>query len=252
VLTRETNAGFARAFTDGVQAAAGELIFSMNSDVVVRPGFLEPLIARVGDARIFAAVPRTLLNGDAERCESLVRLCLEDGGVQLEQPSLSGEHSGEIHARVVPFAIGGAFLFSKRDFQELGGFDPLFEPFYLEDLDLSWRAARRGQRIVLEPDSIVEHHHRGTIGRHVPERVVRAAIERNLLLFLWKHLDDPLRLEAHLEALLSRAISAHVEDRREELIWLCLALEEIDRVLASRAALPAGASSFEQILRASD
>ena len=66
----------------------------------------------------------------------------------------------------------------------------LFAPFYWEDVDLCLCAWRRGRRVEEVPSSVVEHHHRGTIGSAVPEDLVLAAIEKNRHLLLWKHLDE--------------------------------------------------------------
>jgi hypothetical protein len=64
---------------------------------------------------------------------------------------------------------------------------------------------------------------------------VRAAIEKNRLLFHWKHLDRPERIAEHLAFLYRYALDAWIGDRRTELEWLALALEQADEILASRA-----------------
>jgi GT2 family glycosyltransferase len=257
VVTRAGNGGFAAALHSGIVAldARRELVFALNSDVVVRPGFLEPLLARMQDTRVFAVVPRVLLDGVEGEIESLVRLCEHQGCVRVEQPALRG-HACTRHPREtgreagpVPFAVGGAFLFRAQGYRALGGFDPLFAPFYLEDLDLCWRAWQRGGRVLYEPESVVEHHHRATIGALAPPGLVRAAIEKNLLLFQWKHQDERAGLSAHVEELRARAVAAHVEDRREELEWLALALEQRAEALALRAR---GGLRFAEILAASE
>jgi N-acetylglucosaminyl-diphospho-decaprenol L-rhamnosyltransferase len=254
-LARASNGGFARALGEGIAAARHELVFAMNSDVRVRKGFLAPLVERLAHEGVFAAVPRILLDGDAARIESLVRIVLERGEVRVAQPSVESpavphpEHAGPLP---VPFPIGGACLLRKRHWLALGGFDPLFEPFYLEDLDLGWRAWRAGLRCVLEPDSIVEHHHRGTIGAHVPPELVRAAIEKNRLLFQWKHLDGRRDLEEHCGRLFALALEAWMNDEREPLVWLALALEQLPELARSRADLPQAALTFAEIARASD
>ena len=75
---------------------------------------------------------------------------------------------------------------------------------------------------------MVEHHHRGTIGPRVPPALVRAAIEKNRLLFAWKHFDRAEDRRAHLEALTARLVEHAVCEEREELGWLLLALEQLE------------------------
>jgi GT2 family glycosyltransferase len=114
-------------------------------------------------------------------------------------------------------------------------------------VDVGWRAWRAGQRVLYVPASIVEHHHRGTIRSRVSERVVRAAIEKNRLLFQWKYLDTEASVEAHVAALHRWAIDAYLRDEREELVWLALALEQVAEARASREALPPSELDFDRL-----
>lgn len=221
LLTRPANGGFALAFESGLEAARHGLVFSMNSDVVVRRGFLGPLTRVVSESDVFAAAPRVLLNGDPDQLESFTAarlwagLLSSRGGPKRTAPS---------SVTPIPFAVGGTCLFDRARFLELGGFDPLFAPFYYEDNDLCWRAWRRGWRTLYVPDSTVEHHHKGTIGGLLTEARRRAAVERGELLFNWKHLDQA-DLADHIALLFQRALDAHLTDDREGLTWLALALE---------------------------
>ena len=248
VVEHGRNEGFARALLTGVEAARHELCFSMNTDVHVRRGFLEPLVACLADEDVLGAVPRVLLGGDEERVESLTELELRAGEVDFRQPGLAGAPAALLAGpSPVAFAIGGAWLFRRDDFLRAGGFDPLFRPFYWEDIDLCWCAWRAGRRIVHVPAAVVEHHHRGTIGEVASSAAVLAAIRKNRWLFQWKHLDPEL-LPEHVAALARHALDAWLRDRREELVHLVLALEQLDEALASRAALPAPVAPFRELL----
>jgi propionyl-CoA synthetase len=63
------------------------------------------------------------------------------------------------------FPSGGAVLVHRERFLALGGFDPLFHPFYYEDTDLGMRAWRRGWTCVVVPEGRVTHPDGGTIRR---------------------------------------------------------------------------------------
>lgn len=235
VVTREANGGFARALLSGVEAARNGLVFSMNTDVRVRPGFLAPLVAALEAPDVGAVAPLVLLGGEERRIESFVEFSFEDGMPGVLQPLLQG---GELPRAATPiaFAVGGTCLLRRDEFLARGGFDPLYEPFYWEDVDLGFEFWSRGQRVLLEPAAVVEHHHRGTIGKLVPESVFRAAIERNRLLFAWKFLDDPELVEEHLRALLRATLDAWLREERAELGWIVLALERLEQALAARGA----------------
>lgn len=250
-VARTENGGFANALRSGVEAARHELCFSMNTDVRVRPGFLDPLVACLADADVFGVVPRVFLNGEEGRIESLTELVWQDGVADFRQPALlpspAAPERPSFRPTPVAFAVGGAWLFRRREFLELGGFDPLFAPFYWEDIDLCWSAWRAGRRTIYQPASIVEHHHRGTIRSVAADAAVLAAIRKNRWLFQWKHLDAEL-LPEHLGALYRHALDAWLCDRRAELEALALAFEQLDEVLAKRAGLPPSRAPFLELV----
>lgn len=249
VLTQAENGGFGSALLAGAREARCELMFAMNPDVSVRPGFLDPLVDALLDPSVFAVSPRVLLDGDESRPESHNLLRFEDGRLQIVPREWSVDPQ---EARPVPFCVGGAFLVDRAEFLAGEGFDPLFEPFYWEDVDLCLAAWRRGRRVLEIPLSVVEHHHRGTIGACVPEELVTAAIEKNRLLLFWKYLDTQRDAHDHLASLWRDALDAAMAGRREELVWLALALQELPRVNRSRESLPKAERSLDQVLRESD
>jgi GT2 family glycosyltransferase len=250
VVNRE-NLGFARALTAGVEAASFEPVFLLNSDVRVRRNAIGPLLEHMQDEEVFAAAPKVLLEGDPHRIESLTAVELSEGRARWHQPALHGEPGGQrAPAGPIAFAVGGACLLRRSDFLA-EGLDPLYEPFYLEDLDLCWRAWRLGRRVVYEPSAQVEHRHRATISRVARPEWVRAAIEKNALLFQWKFLDQPESLRAHVADLHARALSAWLAENREELIVLALALEQRKQAVQARKHLPPARRGFAEICRAS-
>ncbi|MDE0896048.1 MAG: glycosyltransferase family 2 protein [Planctomycetota bacterium] len=244
LVVRKENGGFAAAMEDGIRQAANDQIFSMNSDVRVLPGFLEPLqdalarpfTSKVAD-RVFAVAPRVLLNGNQGEIESFARSQLLSGLLTNREDPPRGETLRlPEDTTPIPFAIGGTFLFRRVEFEKLGGFDELFAPFYFEDNDLCWRAWRQGLCSLYVPGSVVEHHHKGTIGALLSPERRRAAVERGELLFNWKHLDDP-DLKDHVALLYRRTIDAWLMDDREVLIWLQLALDSFTDACSKRAKL---------------
>ncbi|MDP6519568.1 MAG: glycosyltransferase [Planctomycetota bacterium] len=246
VIARPDNGGFAEALLVGVRCSKHPRVFALNPDVRVRSGFLEPLLHSLEDPDVFAVTPRVLLNGDGRQRESLSGLVLVDGVVRVTQRPDDG--LGCV-PRPVPFAVGGAWLFRRDEFLAVEGYDSLFKPFYWEDLSLCFAAWRAGMQVLEQPESVVEHHHRGTIGKCVPENVRLAAIEKNRLLFQWKYMDDPEVLAASLATLRRRALETGLSGSgRRELEWLVLALDQADEVLAARASLAPGERSFAEVV----
>jgi len=85
---------------------------------------------------------------------------------------------------------GGQAAFSKKIWLEIGGFDSLYKPFYFEDLDLSYRAWKRGYEIIWEPKSRIIHDHVGTIKTNFSKSYISSISQRNHLIFMFKNITD--------------------------------------------------------------
>jgi GT2 family glycosyltransferase len=137
----------------------------------------------------FAVVP-SIVRRESGEDEARTRIRFRWGVVST---SLGGD------TRTDPaYACGGAMAFRRSEFLSLGGFDPLYAPFYWEDVDLSYRARKRGRRILHVADARVDHDHGRTIGERFEPRRIAEIYERNRLIFTWKNLTDPLPWRKHL------------------------------------------------------
>lgn len=247
-IANAANLGFAQTARVGAQAAQFGLLFIMNPDIRVHAGFLEPLVAELERPEVHSAVPRILLNGDPAQIESVMEIGQRNGFHFVRQRGLEGE-AQRFSAGVFPVAygVGGAILLRREEFLDRG-FDALFEPFYHEDTDLGLSAWWRGRRVHLVADSVVEHHHRGSIRKRIPATFVRAIIERNLLLLQWKFLDDPQARREHMGALYRLALDAYLLGDREQLIWLRLALDRLTQLATSRAQRGPGQGNLADLI----
>ncbi len=191
----ERNLGFGGGSNAGLRAAANDIVVLLNSDMRVEPDFLAPLLAGFSDERVFAVSCQILFTDPAKRREEtgLTQGWWEEGGLRVRH-----RIDGEIRSLYPCFyGGGGSCAFDRRKFLELGGFDPLFEPFYLEDTDLGYRAWKRGWKVLYQPRSVVYHEHRGTIGKRFAEARIQAALKKNFILFAWKNIHEWRRLGPH-------------------------------------------------------
>jgi GT2 family glycosyltransferase len=103
--------------------------------------------------------------------------------------------------------VGGFACYERRKLVELGGFSELLSPFHWEDVDLSYRAWKRGWLVLYEPRARALHQISATIDAHYSrERVVVAAI-RNRLLFHWVNLQSRGFLLSHCWMLILKLLS---------------------------------------------
>jgi GT2 family glycosyltransferase/glycosyltransferase involved in cell wall biosynthesis len=163
VLRNERNLGFVGACNRGAAAARGEYLFFLNHDTLVRPGWLDELLATFeADPRVGIAGAR-LLNADGSLQEA--------GGIvwQLGDAWNWGrgadpEAPAFCHLREVDYVSGAALMIPAALFAQLGGFDEHFAPAYYEDTDLCFRVRQAGRRVVVQPLATIVHLEGQTAG----------------------------------------------------------------------------------------
>jgi GT2 family glycosyltransferase len=198
LILRDTNGGFQAACDSGAEAAAQPLLFFVNNDMRLERDALDALAGDFDAEEVFAVAARSLVptfgTGGLMRGgpwnESITTGALRLGWLELEYPGvIPGKNTSETFAarRPVLYAPGGAVMCRADRFRELGGFDPIYAPYLFEDLDLSYRAWKRGWTVIYEPKAVVYHEHSATIGR-TSARHVRRVAATNQFLFHWKNL----------------------------------------------------------------
>lgn len=192
VLENKKNVGFAQAVNRGVEQAKSELVVLLNSDVLPKKDFIKPALKHFKDKKTFA-VGFTDLSHEQEKIVSRGR-----GGANFSRgfvnhyklPSTLGETF---------WVSGGSGIYDRKIFLELGGFDPIYKPFYWEDIDLSFRAWRAGYRCLFEPAAKVEHfHEKGAIKKSSSSFFIRTVSYKNQIIFTWKNITSYYLTALHL------------------------------------------------------
>lgn len=198
ILDLGRNLQFARANNVAAERATTDIVVFLNNDVRVEQDFIRPLLDGFREPDTFAVACRTHLvtaSGPETDVSRTVALWQHGRWSPSHEPLTSTQ--AEQPLLPIAWACGGMCAMDRRKFLDLGGFDPLFSPFYYEDFDLSYQAWKRGWRVLLTPASRVHHDHQGSIGR-LPTRYVSTVIQRNAILIIWKGISDLKMLAQHL------------------------------------------------------
>jgi GT2 family glycosyltransferase len=195
VLKLDRNYGFGGGSNRGFAAAKNDIVVLLNSDMRVAPDFLPPLLDAFTDENVFAVSCQIFFSDPAKLREEtgLTQAWWENGGLRVRH------RIDENVTSAFPcfYGGGGSCAFDRHKFTELGGFDELFKPFYLEDTDLGYLAWKRGWKVFYEPRSVVWHEHRGTIGKKFSQDYIQSILKKNFLLFCWKNIHEWPRLASH-------------------------------------------------------
>lgn len=184
VMLNEKNLGFASTCNRGASTAKGELLFFLNNDLVLLPGWFEPMrdaFARFRDAGLVGNVQRNAATDT-----------IDHAGIYFAHTGKPAhDTSRPLLARLTGYravpAVTGACLAIRRDrWVELGGFDPAFVNGG-EDVDLALRAADRNLRHYVALRSVVRHYISVSVGRKL-----RDEQNSRLLATRWREVIPPL------------------------------------------------------------
>ena len=193
VIDNKKNLGFASNVNRGILKSARNYIFLMNSDVVlIDNSFLHALDHFKKDQNLFA-VGFAQIEKDG-KIVGANRAYFQNGLIN-HSYKLVTSHQQPISNF---WAEGGSSIFNKKLFIGLGLLDELYNPFYWEDIDLSYRAWKAGYKILYDPNIKVEHNHESTIGKYFDKSIILKIAFRNQLIFYWKNLTDPDLIFKHL------------------------------------------------------
>jgi GT2 family glycosyltransferase len=193
LIKHKVNRGFSSAVNTGVRMAKGDLIVLLNTDVIPEKDFLVATLPHFNDKNVFAVSLH-------EKGYFWAKAGFVNG-------FLSHSIGGETDKPHITFWVsGGSGVFRRCQWIELGGMDEkLLSPFYWEDIDLSYRAAKRGLSIIWEPGSIVVHNHESTMSK-LSKKYVQRIRERNELLFTWKNITSNNLIRKHVANLFLRVL----------------------------------------------
>lgn len=186
------NLGFSSTVDKGAEKAKGEIIILLNTDVLPDKGFLEPLLSHFKTQEVFAVgcMDRSI-EGDKE--------ILRGRGVGSWKRGFLVHKKGDIRKSDTLWVSGGSGAFRKSIWDKLGGLDSLYNPFYWEDIDLSYRAKKAGYKTIFEKGSAVIHRHEeGAIKSNYTSSKIKIISYRNQFIFAWKNINDVDLILSHI------------------------------------------------------
>lgn len=189
IISLPENLGFSKGMNRGIKESKNRIVIGLNNDTVVKEDFIAPLVKHFSNKDVFT-VGAKMLEWD--------RKTFDFGRTTGRFPfgffKIKYEDIDE--ATNTLYASGGALAVDKEKFLELGGFDE--DLFYWEDVDLGYRAWKRGWRNIFEPKSVVYHKKQGSMKRRYAKNEILALARESHFLFTWKNVQDKRLLLLHI------------------------------------------------------
>ncbi len=210
-VVREPNRGLA-SFNAVLARVDDPAVILLNNDVTLEPGAIGPLLASLSEHEdaLFSAPQCWTFDGrEYEGMRTRVRSRF---GLVQGMSRVPG-HEAVVALPDLTAAAGPALAVNRSRFLALGGYDPMYFPGRIEDLDLGFRGWLAGWRGYYVPESRAAHLGFGSFApAYGPDGCDRLAA-RNTLLFCWANLRG-LRLANHLAWLPVRLLHATATGRK--------------------------------------
>ena len=158
MIIKQPNAGPAAARNHGAKLAAGSILVFTDADCAPSPGWLKNLTQPMYDPQVVGVKGAYL-----SRQTGLVSRF-----VQLEY-AYKDARMGDLPS--IDFIDTYSAAYRKNVFQQNGGFDESFLNPAVEDIDFSFRLARKGYRMLFEPKATVFHHHDRNMAEYLKRKL---------------------------------------------------------------------------------
>ncbi len=219
------------SFNDAVRESDADIVLLLNNDLKVEPDFIDPLVEVFRNHEdAFLAAPKAYTFDGKQYEGSLAKINFKNG--ILWGNSRFPGYENKVDVPGITMLAGGFAAYRKDIFLKLGGFDDLYLPGTVEDADLCFRAWKAGYKGYYVPKSRVYHKGQVTFKKTFGSSRLSAINQRNLHLFVWKNISDPLLLLKYILWLPFRLLFFLLQGRFEffyGFIWAWLRLPQAFR-----------------------
>lgn len=162
LVENQANTGFAVAVNQGIKLAKAEYVLLFNNDAFARPEMLANLLRCIQtDEKIFGVQCLMLRHWQQELADDAGDYVTLFGWAMKRGDGFAASRYQK--QKRIFSACGGATLYRRSVFDEIGFFDESFFA-YFEDVDISWRANNYGYKNILCPDALCSHIAGATTG----------------------------------------------------------------------------------------
>jgi GT2 family glycosyltransferase len=200
------NRGFCAACQTGFLQARYPVILLLNNDVRLEVNCIAPMVEHFKDPGTFAVTGKMFNQKGDVFCNggkiARFRRGMWSSYLNYDVPADTGSD-----ASLLSFAAIAAFsAYDRKKFLAIGGFDPLTAMF--EDIEISYRAWKRGWLVKYEPRSIAYHDASQTMKRRYKRRSLEMLSRRSRIVMHWLLLHDRGMFGAHVASMAGQLLTS--------------------------------------------
>jgi GT2 family glycosyltransferase len=207
-LEHDRNQGFCAACQTGFEHARYPVVLLLNNDVRLESDCIAPLLDHFRDSSVFAVTGKMFNQKGDTFC---------NGGKigHFRRGMWTSYRNYDIASNTPPqvpclsFAAIAAFAaYDREKYLQIGGLDPLTAMY--EDIEISYRAWKRGWSIRYEPRSVAYHDASQTIKRFYRGQSREKLSRRSRILMHWILLHDRKMFLQHVALMIGRALTGWI------------------------------------------
>jgi GT2 family glycosyltransferase len=199
VLVHEKNRGFCAACRTGFEAARFPIVLLLNNDVRLERDCIAPFVEHFRDPEVFAVTGKMFNQKGDSFCNG-GKIAQFRRGMWSGYLNYDADSADNPDRPLLSFAAIGAFsAYDREKFLAAGGFDPLTAMY--EDIEISYRAWKRGWLVKYEPRSVAYHDAGQTMKRRYRFGSGNALARRSRILMHWILLHDRRMFAMHLASI---------------------------------------------------
>ena len=198
ILKTPFNGGFSKACNFGAKQAGFEILFFLNNDVRLEPGYFAVFSDYFVQNDVFALSPCGYDYSTGNQLDGIKAGFWKNGFMRFTRNIYNRQLKDSPDNRpYLSFGMQGAYFFvDRKKFEFLDGFDEIYSPYIMEETDLAYRALKKGWKILYGPE--FRAYHKG--GSSIKSRTsvkVKIISARNRLIFTWKNIHSRRLLAGH-------------------------------------------------------
>jgi len=183
VITKDSKEAAVNACKQATEVATGDYILLLNNDIEVGPGWLEALLDPFRDTST-GIVGAKFVYPDG--------ILEASGGITWRDGTGCNYGHGDdpnlpqyCYKKAVDYCSGACLIVPRKLWEEIGGFDPRYDPAHYDDIDLCFTVRSMGYNVIYQPRAVVTHHGDTSAGKE-PSSGYKRLQETNRHKFLAK------------------------------------------------------------------
>jgi len=188
LICNKENRGFSPNINKGIFAAQYDYVLLLNSDVKLLPGYFQPLLRYFEKGDTFGVMGRIVGWQDDDIQDAAKYPAFHGAKIKTSGNYYLANPSGNDWLYSM-YLSGANALVDRKKLQDLGGFNELFAPFYIEDFELSLRAWRMGWKCYYEHTAVCRHQTSTTIASGFKKENIKKIYNRNKMYMHAIHLN---------------------------------------------------------------